>query len=108
MTSQSANSHTKLLIIALTALLVTACSSGSKHVSKADLSAAEQMGRQRAMEFAPTADLDTLQIEERLLDIRAREHHLRQEGYNSVADAYIKAFTTTLDSINPDLAAKLR
>lgn len=99
------NTITLLTILSATAAQ-TSCS--SKHVSKEDMEHARLMGRQRALELASTEKIDSIKIESQLLDIRERETRLRNNGYPNAADAYIKSFMATLDSVNPSLTAKLK
>ena len=102
------NIHTYLVSAALSVLFFVSCSGSADKASPEDLSAASEIGRQRALEFTPDAIKDTFQIESKLIDIRERENRLRSGGMNSVADAYISSFLATLDSVNPSLASELR
>lgn len=91
----------------LLATIMSAGCSDSKQM-KEDLRMAGEMGHERAMELKENPRLDTMIIESTLLDVRSREHRLRAEGHERVADAYIGAFMQTLDSVNPSLASELR
>lgn len=83
-------------------------SCGDSRQTKENIAGAARIGHDRALELAPERKLDTMQIESILIEVREREHHLRNLGENKVADAYITAFINTLDSINPSLAEQLR
>lgn len=77
-------------------------------MTKEDMSAAREAGRQRAMELTPATAADTMLTEIKLLDVRERENRLRSQGLNQLADTYIESFLATLDSVNPQLAEHLR
>lgn len=87
---------------------ISSCSGNGVKVTKEDLTAARDSGRKRAIELAEKTGLDTLTMEMKLLDIREREHRLRLQGLNQVADAYIESFLSTLDSVNPSLSETIR
>ncbi len=100
---------TRALVLAgITATIFPALlSCGDSRQTKENIAGATRIGHERALELAPARKLDTMQIESILIEVREREHHLRNLGENKVADAYINAFINTLDSINPQLAEQL-
>lgn len=98
----------KLTIIAAAAFaLATYLQGCESKQTKENIAGAARIGHERALELRPGNKLDTMQIESILIDVREREHRLRNLGENKVADAYIKAFLNTLDSINPALADEI-
>lgn len=94
-----------LIAVTLCSIL---CSCGDSRETKENIAGASRIGHERALELAPERKLDAMQIESIILDVREREHRLRNLGENKVADAYISSFLNTLDSINPSLAEQLR
>ena len=97
-----------LTVFAAIIMTLAACNSGGIKVTKEDMSAAREAGRQRAMELTPATAADTMLTEIKLLDVRERENRLRSQGMNQLADTYIESFLATLDSVNPQLAEYLR
>ena len=96
----------------MTAMLLAAAafsSCGDSRATQEQISAASDTGRQRALEFSPEAiGTDTAAMTIMLLDVRERETRLRSNGHDKAADAYINAFLSTLDSVNPSLATEIR
>lgn len=93
----------------ITVMIFTALQScGDSKQTKENIAGAARIGHERALELAPERNIDIMQIESILIEVREREQHLRNLGENKVADAYIDAFINTLDSINPSLAEQLR
>ena len=99
----------KLISLVITALPILAASCGNRQArqTRAELAAAEQTGRAVALTLAPSDRLDSIAVEHTLIEVRVREGALRREGADNVADAYIEAFLTTLDSVNPGLHSML-
>lgn len=102
---------TRLLYIGLSFLpaisALTSC--GDPHQTREQIATATDMGRQRALQLSPESiGKDTVALQNTLLDVREREHRLRSRGHDRVADAYINSFLSTLDSVNPSLAATIR
>lgn len=90
-------------------LIASTSCSGDKRASSEEIAKATSLGRERALELAPTViGCDTLAIEHTILDVREREERLRRAGYNDMADSYIDGFLQTLDSVNPSLASEIR
>ena len=95
---------------------VTSCS--GSHESRGNLGAARTAGYRRALSLHPdsiartspgnTDMADNPSLQASLLDIRRREAALRSAGHPQAAEVYISTFLTTLDSVNPALAAELR
>lgn len=99
----------RIITIIFPALLILFASCGSQKAeqTRAELSAAAQTGRETALKLAYSDRLDSVAVEHTLIEVRVREGALRREGADNVADAYIEAFLSTLDSVNPDLHALL-
>lgn len=97
-----------IVAIFFTTSILLSCSD-SKEV-KEQIATATVVGHERALELKEGAEIlqDTMEIENLLLDVREREHRLRARGHDKVADAYIKSFLATLDSVNPSLATALK
>lgn len=97
-----------LYLFILTA--VSACSTSgvrdSRHIEE-ETRAAKSCGREEALRLAPSENLDSLEMEKILIDVRVRETALRQEREEALADCYIKSFLATLDSINPSLHSEI-
>ena len=97
-----------LLIAGILSLYMASIGCSDNRETKENIDGASRMGHERALELKATTTLDTLRIESILIDVREREHRLRAKGHDRIADAYIKAFLSTLDSVDPSLAAELR
>ena len=77
-----------------------------EHTEEYDM-AAETGARHGAEVASLLADGDSLGAQNLLIEIGSREAQLRRHGVAKVADRYHKAFITTLDSLNPSLAAEI-
>lgn len=96
-------------IISIFVVICGACSGKEKKVQAdpQDLQLAERYGREAAIGIAEIPEGDTVTIERRLLDLRAREGALRRAGHTEVADRYVNTFLHTLDSLRPSLRADI-
>ena len=88
----------KLLTIVLVVVALSSCSGQNK------IKTAQQLGQQHAIEILDN-EITGRQLVMHLLEIRAIEHQLRQEGNQQAADAYIESFTTFIQSNNQQLAS---
>jgi hypothetical protein len=83
-----------------------ACSGSEKRDSKEvaeETVAAQALGRQQALMLDDENQIDSVEIQKILIDVRVRESQLRNEGEDELADSFIEAFLATLDSVNPSL-----
>ncbi len=97
-------------IIAAGIILILASCSKSKPASQTDFKDAEATGRELALQLSADrrAASDSVMLTSILIDVRAREASLRDNGYGNVADTFIDSFLATLDSVNPALRAELQ
>lgn len=86
--------HFILIIIAVFVVLATACGGGSADTDRA-IAAADSAGRRDAA-IAVAAPAGSMERENTLFAIRARETRLRQAGYDAAADAYVAGAETVL------------
>lgn len=101
----------KYLLLIIVAFGISSCGKENTRPSAEvdeEIAAAVKLGRSQAMELKFGMLTDTIEIEKRLIDVRARERKLRTAGENKLADKYIQSFVTTLDSVNPPLSAMIR
>lgn len=92
--------------------LVSVCScggNGQRNASHMEEEARAAMicGRDQALRLAPSENLDSIEMEKILIDVKVRENALRREGEEKLADSYIESFLNTLDSVNPALYSEL-
>jgi len=89
---------------------ISACSAtgvrDSGHIED-ETRAAKSCGREEALRLAPSENLDSLEMEKILIDVKVRESALRREGEDALADYYIESFLVTLDSVNHTLYSKI-
>lgn len=100
--------HFSAIIIAST-LLTAACNTGGGGQNTATHTldtTAVRYGREQAIKLMQ-ADPDTLAMRRILLDTRASETRLRQEGLHDSADDYIKGFEDHIRANSPSLAAEI-
>ncbi len=84
------------IITAFFAVIAAACSgSGSSGISEADRAAADSAGRRDAA-IAVAAPQGSMERENTLFAIRARETRLRDSGYDEAADAYVAGAESVL------------
>lgn len=95
------------LFIILLAAIFAACSGRSKSEQREETGVAEQYAIEQALRLSEENNLDTIEMEKILIDVRVRETTLRRRGEDRLADRYISTFLHTLDSVNPSLAASL-
>ena len=88
----------KLLTIVLVVVALSSCSGQNK------IKTPPQLGQQHAIEILDN-EITGRQLVMRLLEIRAIEHQLRQEGKQQAADAYIESFTSFIQANNQQLAS---
>ncbi|MCM1070343.1 MAG: hypothetical protein NC210_02750 [[Clostridium] fimetarium] len=97
------------LMVAVSALLALGVAScGESEKQKREETTARVLGRAQALELSADLPLDSMEMEKQLIDVRSRESELRRRGHDRVADIYLEAFLSTLDSVNPALAAEIR
>lgn len=97
----------------LMASILSSCSSDNR--SHADHQEEDQLaidyGRIHALKLSVDSigdsPEDTIAMERVLIDVRVRETTLRNHGEDHLADIYIEAFLSTLDSVNPSLRSLL-
>lgn len=99
-----------LNLVIFTAIILASCgnSSGNSDPSACPLtdSTAVDAGQQQAR-LMVEADPDTAAMRRILLDTRAAETKLRQQGLNNSADDYIQAFEDYIRSASPTLTRDL-
>ncbi|MBR5899039.1 MAG: hypothetical protein IKZ14_06205 [Muribaculaceae bacterium] len=88
----------KLLTLIVAVAALCSCSDNKK------VEAAQSLGQQHACEILDN-EITGRQLVLRLLEIRAIEHQLRQEGNHQAAAAYIESFTTFIQTNNQELAS---
>lgn len=90
----------KYIFIAIAFIAIAcSCSDNAKKIE-----AAQKLGEQHAIEILNN-ELSGKALISRLLEIRAFEHELRQEGNNQAADVYISSFTSFIATNNDSLAS---
>ena len=93
----------KLLIIpALLIVLATSCSEKSRQADRA-----EEVGRIHARQLVEDMPLGEMQLQERLLKVRANEWELRKAGNPDAADRYITSFQTAVTELDSAFAAEI-
>lgn len=89
-------------------LFISSCSCDNENIKTVKIfPEVEQVAKQHAQQFANTS-LSKMDIQNKLLEVRAHEHELRAAGMNEEADYYIKMFTKHLAVSNPSLATEIK
>ncbi len=91
-----------LLFASLAAMMaLAACSSEEARIKEA----ARQLGKNDARELVDDASsLSKMELEGRVLEIRAKESTYREDGYEKAADAYVEAFESGMMEYSDSLA----
>lgn len=99
-----------IVFTAVCGLIALPSCSNSKNATQSDYKDAADTGRELAIQLSADrhAASDSVMLTSILIDVRAREASLRENGYDNVADTFIDSFLATLDSVNPSLRAQLR
>lgn len=87
--------YTALLLLGCMALFAACSGGGNDILASADRAAADSAGRRDAAVAARAAS-GTMERENTLFAIRARETRLRRAGYDAAADVYIAAAESVL------------
>lgn len=90
-----------ILQIGATSLVLSACSC-SNTTDKA-----KSCGEQCAQEILEVLPISDMQLQEMLLDVRAKEYMYRSNGDDNAADVYVKAFTEYIILHNDSLAEEI-
>lgn len=91
-------------------LMLGACSRSAREGQdsgaqvRSDVEAAIMEGRTAARSFINTEGLDTMAIQEKLMDARARQSSYASSHQREAAEAFDTAFISTLRTVRPDLA----
>lgn len=74
----------------------------------ADITAAQMEGRRSAGIILGRQWKDTAQLQKALIEIKARQSRYLIEGKKKSAEAFDSSFLSTIRTVNPDLAKKLK
>ena len=98
-----------IFLILFFAPLLINCS-GTEHTEAitAEITAAQMEGRRAAGEILRPEWQDSLKLQTKLLDIKARQSRYIIEGKPECAEAFDSTFISTIRAVNPKLASKLR
>lgn len=88
-------------------MLTCSCSNNGQEAGADETNAARLYGKEQALRLLPSENLDSIEMEKVLIDVRVRESALRQIGEEKIADCYMESFLSTLDSVNPSLHDEL-
>ena len=74
----------------------------------AEITAAQMEGRTAAREIVSKNWKDTTQLKKQLLEIKSRQSKYIIDGKTKAAEAFDSAFYSTVKTVNPDLAIKIK
>lgn len=74
----------------------------------ADITAAQMEGRRAAGKLLAPDWKDTMELQNALLEVKATQSKYVMEGKTKSAEAFDSAFISTLRTVNPDLAKKIK
>lgn len=95
-------------IVIVAALTSASCKKDEKAARvAAEVEAAQMEGRNAAKEFVNTQWKDTLELQDRLLQVRARQSKYVMNKQPEAAVAFDSTFVSTLKTVRPDVAAHL-
>lgn len=95
-------------LVAVVAMTMAACGGTEKtEAITAEITAAQMEGRNAAKEYATKQWKDTLELQQLLLETRARQSQYTLKGDTAAARAFDEAFVSTLKTVRPDLAKHL-
>ncbi len=98
-------------IISAVALTLSAslcgCGSPEKDALEAKIEAAQIEGREAAREFVNREWKDTMELQNRLLEVRSMQSKYEEENAHEAAAAFDTAFVSTLRTVRPDIAREL-
>ena len=90
-------------------LLLFACSETEKtEAITAEITAAQMEGRRAAGKILAPEWQDTVKLQHALLDAKVKQSKYILEGKKECADAFDSAFISTIRTVNPRLAKKIR
>lgn len=93
-------------VVALASCTV-ACGNNKAQESEADIEAAMMMGREAARTLVNRKWTDTIELQNYVLEARAKQSELVMAGRPKGAEAFDSAFVTTVKTVNPSLAIKI-
>ena len=90
-------------------LFICSCSETEKtEAVTAEITAAQMEGRRAAGTILGPEWKDTIQLKKRLLEIKAQQSQYIIDGKPEAAAAFDSSFYSTIRTVNPDLAKKLK
>lgn len=90
------------------ALVAISCSRTEQAESdRADIEAAMMQGRMAARDILAADPSDTVDLQERLLDARAKQSRYVIDKHPDQAAAFDSAFVSTIRTVRPDLGRRL-
>ena len=96
-------------ILFLGAALLTSCAQTEKtEATTAEITAAQMEGRRAAGMILGPEWKDTLQLQRALLDTKVKQSKYIIDCKPQCAEAFDSTFMSTIRSVNPDLANKLK
>ena len=96
-------------VILFTAAVLAACAQTERTEEvTADITAAQIEGRRAAGSILGPEWKDTAQLQKALIDIKAKQSRYLVEGKTKSAEAFDSAFISTIRTVEPDLARKIR
>lgn len=99
----------RLLLIFFMALFMGACTFTERtEALTAEITAAQMEGRRTAARIAATEWKDTARLQKALIEAKARQSQYLIDGKPECGEAYDSAFLSTMRTINPRLAKKLK
>ena len=99
----------KFIFILLLSVLAAGCVQTEKtEAITAEITAAQMEGRREAGKILQQEWSDTIQLQKALLEAKVKQSKYIIEGNEKCAEAYDSAFLSTIRTVNPSLAGKLK
>ena len=93
----------------LLSVILGSCA-GTEHTEAvtAEITAAQMEGRRAAGEILGPEWKDSVKLQTKLLELKVRQSKYIIDGKPECAEAFDSTFISTIRSVNPDLASKLK
>lgn len=91
----------------MTVSLFSCGSSNEGNENASEIEAAMMMGRDEARHLVNRKWTDTLELQNYILEARAKQSELVMQGHKKSAEAFDSAFVSTVKSVDPELAHKI-
>ncbi len=98
--------HYILISIAAITFAACSCSDDSDKKTVKQFPEVEEVAKEHALRFS-NSNLNGMETQQKLFEVRAHEQDLRAAGMNEEADYYIEMFTKHLKNTNPSLAKEI-